>query len=934
MDGKDVEWVLGPQSVPEKTTEAEIRGIKIDEDLKKAGWTLGSDCLKEFYIKGMPNLSSKGFIDYVCMDDDGTPLAIVEAKRTSEDVGAGRSQAMEYARILRETYSRIPTIFLSNGYELTIIDPMFGERTIHEIYSKKDLQKLYWIFNNHNPDLSTADLQDYIINRDYQKRAVRSVCRWFQGKRRRSLLVMATGSGKTRTTVALVDVLMRMGWVKNVLFLADRDALVNQAKGVFTKFLPDVAVSKLSNRRKSANARCIISTYPTMLNSIERMKDEEGKILFGSGHFDLIIVDEAHRSIYNKYRAIFNHFDSMLLGLTATPKKDVDRDTYKFFGIDDGVATDAFELWEAVPEYLVDYKSVEVTDKFLRRGIVWGELSENEKRIYEETFINEDGVVPPSIDSTALNQWIFNESTIVNVIDILMKKGLKVDFGSKIGKTVIFAKNHAHAEAVRKVFYKQFPDYPADYCMVIDNKSRYPQSLINSFSDRSKMPQIAVSVDMLDTGIDVPEILNLVFFKPIFSVTKFWQMIGRGTRKCKGLIDGRDKEYFLIFDWCGNFEFFREAPKGVEIKDSPTIQAKIFRTKAEMAYVLQKEEYQTDELIPFRRELVAELLKTVQQLNRENFAVRQHLRAVDLYSMESKWNMLDFDDLHIIERELLSLIPPYDSDMDAVQLDALVYVAECKFLMNINNSVEVEGVKKRSRSLMKVMNIPAVALKKETIEFVIEEGFNKESGVSIYEKIRTDLRELMKYIDRKTRVKLNTDFTDEILNMEIRNSELEIGKFVDYPERLKKYVEKNPDTVCFEKMRHNVPLDDNDIHELQEICWEVIGTKEEYTEFYGNRSLQSALREITGLDRDSAWNTFGKYVDLEQLSNRQYYFLERVVEYVVQNGFIENNAIFQKSPFTDRGSIAELFGDEMDKWSAITKSIYEINANAGIEVQS
>lgn len=932
MDGKDTEWVLGPQSVSENITETETRKRKIDEDLKKAGWTLGSDCLKEFYIKGMPNLSNKGFIDYVCMDDDGTPLAIIEAKKASEDVGAGRSQAMEYAKILRKTYGRMPIIFLSNGYEMTIIDPMFGERTIHELYSKKDLQKLYWIFNNHNPDLNTADIQDYIINRDYQKRAVRSVCRWFQGKRRRAMLVMATGSGKTRTAVALVDVLMRMGWVKNVLFLADRDALVNQAKGVFTKFLPDVAVSKLNNRRKSANARCIISTYPTMLNSIERMKDEEGKILFGSGHFDLIIIDEAHRSIYNKYRAIFNHFDSMLLGLTATPKKDVDRDTYKFFGIDDGVATDAFELWEAVPEYLVDYRSVEVTDKFLRRGIVWGELSEDEKRIYEETFINEDGVVPPSIDSSALNQWIFNKSTIVNVIDILMKKGLKVDLGSKIGKTVIFAKNHAHAEAIRKVFYKQFPDYPTDYCMVIDNKSRGPQSLINNFSDSGKMPQIAVSVDMLDTGIDVPEILNLVFFKPIFSVTKFWQMIGRGTRKCKGLIDGRDKEYFLIFDWCGNFEFFRENPKGVEIKDSSTIQAKIFRTKAEMAYVLQKDEYQTDELIPFRKELVAELLKTVQQLNRENFAVRQHLRAVDIYSTESKWNALNFDDLHIIEGELSSLIPPYDSDVDAVQLDALAHVAECKFLMNIDNSTEIKGIKKRSRSLMRVMNIPAVASKKETIEFVIGERFNNESGVSIYEKIRTDLRELMKYVDRKTRVKLNTDFTDEVLKIEIQNSELEIGKFVDYPERFKKYVDENPDIMCFEKMRHNVPLDDNDIHKLQEICWEVIGTKDEYREFYGNRPLQSTLREITGLDRNSAWDSFGKHMDLGQLSNRQYYFLERVVEYIVQNGFIENNAIFQKSPFTDRGSIAELFGDEMDKWSAITKSIHEINVNAGIEI--
>ena len=514
--------------------------------------------------------------------------------------------------------------FLSNGYEIKIIDPFYGERTIHELYSKSDLQRFYWFFNNHAPNLDVADIKEEIVNRSYQKRAIRSVCRWFQEKKRRALLVMATGSGKTRTAVALVDVLMRMGWVKNVLFLADRDALVNQAKSVFTRFLPDVAVSKLDNSEDCINARCVISTYPTLMNRIDSMKDEKGINILSSGHFDLIIVDEAHRSIYNKYRAIFNHFDSLLLGLTATPKKDVDTDTYKFFGIDDGEATDAFELNEAVPEYLVDFKSVEFKGKFLSRGIVRGELTIEEQRIYEDTFIDEDGEVPESIENTALNQWIFNESTISHVIYELMKKGLRVDFGNKIGKTIIFAKNHNHAEAIRRIFYKQYPDYPQDYCMVIDNKSRNPQNLIDRFSDSSKYPQIAVSVDMLDTGIDIPEILNLVFFKTVYSVTKFWQMIGRGTRKCEGLIDGNDKEYFLIFDWCGNFEFFRVNPIGEEGITSPTIQARVFLSKAEIAYVLQKYEYQTDELMVFREALVSDLLKTVQQLNRENFAVRQN----------------------------------------------------------------------------------------------------------------------------------------------------------------------------------------------------------------------------------------------------------------------------------------------------------------------
>ena len=401
---------------------------------------------------------------------------------------------------------------------------------------------------------------------------------------------------------------------------------------------------------------------------------------------------------------------------------------------------------------LVDFKSVEFKGKFLSRGIVRGELTIEEQRIYEDTFIDEDGEVPESIENTALNQWIFNESTISHVIYELMKKGLRVDFGNKIGKTIIFAKNHNHAEAIRRIFYKQYPDYPQDYCMVIDNKSRNPQNLIDRFSDSSKYPQIAVSVDMLDTGIDIPEILNLVFFKTVYSVTKFWQMIGRGTRKCEGLIDGNDKEYFLIFDWCGNCEFFRVNPIGEEGITSPTIQARVFLSKAEIAYVLQKYEYQTDELMVFREALVSDLLKTVQQLNRENFAVRQNMRAVDLYSTKSKWDMLDFDDLRIIEKKILQLIPPYDSDIDAVQLDALTYVTEKKILFGENSFHEIRSIKNRVGALMNIMNIPDVAAKRDLIYYVVSDRFDSNAGISMIEKIRIELRDLLKYINRRSKV--------------------------------------------------------------------------------------------------------------------------------------------------------------------------------------
>ncbi|MBQ2176066.1 MAG: DEAD/DEAH box helicase family protein, partial [Alphaproteobacteria bacterium] len=489
-------------SKPLEHSEADTRKIYIDFMLQDTGWTEGKDWQNEVKLDGMSNKSGIGYADYVLYGDDGKALAVLEAKKTCTDVAKGRQQAKLYADILEKKYGRRPIIFLSNGFDTRIQDNLYPERKVASVYSKRDLEKLFNL-QSMRKSLDNINVNQKIAGRYYQVGAIRAVCDDFGRKnRRKALLVMATGSGKTRTIIALCDVLLRHGWIKNILFLADRNALVTQAKRNFVNLLPDLSVTNLCEEKDNYNAHCVFSTYQTMMNVIDTAKDNDGK-LFTVGHFDLVVCDEAHRSIYNKYRDIFNYFDAPLVGLTATPKSDIDKNTYEVFELQDGTPTYGYELAQAVKDgYLVDFISAETKLNFIENGIVYDELSDEEKKIYEDTFRDEDGNIPKSIVPSALNEWIFNKDTILHVLHTLMEKGLKIDYGEKLGKTIIFARNHNHAEKILEIFNKEYPYLP-DFAKVIDNYTTYSQSAVDEFSDPKKMPQIAISVDMLDTGIDI-----------------------------------------------------------------------------------------------------------------------------------------------------------------------------------------------------------------------------------------------------------------------------------------------------------------------------------------------------------------------------------------------------------------------------------------------
>ncbi|MBQ6400879.1 MAG: DEAD/DEAH box helicase family protein [Firmicutes bacterium] len=911
---------------PLDLSEYETRKIYIDTLLQDAGWTEGRDWINEVELPGMPNKSEVGFADYVLYGNDGKALAVVEAKKTCVDVSKGRQQAKLYADLLEKQHGRRPMQFITNGFDIRLIDNCYPERSVGAFYSKRDLEKFYNLQASRT-SLKNVYVDKAIAGRYYQEAAVKAVCDALDEKnRRKALLVMATGSGKTRTVISLVDVLNKHGWIKNVLFLADRNSLVTQAKRSFVNLLPEMSTANLCDGRDKDKygERCIFSTYQTMMNCIDTARDEDGK-LYTAGHFDLVICDEAHRSIYNKYRDIFNYFDAPLIGLTATPKDEIDKNTYEIFHLENGVPTYGYDLAQAVKDgYLVDFVSVETTLKFIDEGIRYDELSEEDKEKYDSTFGMEEDHYPIGISSSDLNKWVFNEDTIRKVLDILMRQGLHVDYGEKLGKTIIFAKNHRHAEKIHEIFGKLYPHLPG-YTKVIDNYINYSQNAIDEFSDPNKLPQIAISVDMLDTGIDIPEILNLVFFKKVMSKAKFWQMIGRGTRLCEGLMDGQDKDKFYIFDFCGNFEFFR-MNKGKPTANQMALQGAIFGLEFDMAYKLQDIAYQTEPLKEYRAELVDDMAGKVQEIDKDNFAVRQHIKYVDQYSNKDNYIGLTYEDTLTVREEVAPYILPDNDETSAVRFDALLYGLELAYLSGKTHSKARRDLLKRVEGIASVANIPEIMARAELIDKILNTDYLERAGVEDFEHIRKELRHLMKYLPKDRKI-YDTDFTDDILSVDWHESELENDDLKNYKAKAEYYVREHQDQIAIAKLKSNKPLTEMDLRSLEDILWSEVGTREDYESEFGEKPLGEFVREIVGLDMNAAKDAFAQYLDDTNLDTRQIYFVNQIVEYIVHNGIMKDLSVLQDTPFTDRGSVVDLFQDQ-NIWIGIRGVIDQINANA------
>lgn len=890
--------------------EAATRDAFIDLLLSEAGWKFtqpGYDT--EYPVKGMPNNSGDGFVDYVLRGDDGKPLGIVEAKRTKRDPRVGQQQAKLYADCLEKEFGQRPIIFYTNGYEHFIWDDKrYPPRPIQGFLSKDELELAIRRRSLMKP-LSCADIDPKIAERFYQTRAIRRVAEAFEKDNlRHALLVMATGSGKTRTVIALTDLLMRANWARRILFLADRVALVNQSINAYKRFLPATSPVNLVTE-KDATGRVYVCTYPTMMRLIDEASD--GRRRFGAGHFDLVIIDEAHRSVYRRYGAIFDYFDSLLVGLTATPKDEIDRDTYRLFELQRGVPTDSYSLDEAVADgFLVPPKAISVPLKFQRDGITYDDLSDDDKEAWDATDWDEDGTVPARIEPAAVNKWLFNKDTVDKALEHLMTHGLKVADGDRLGKTIIFAKNRDHAEFIVSRFDANYPHLKGSFARAIDFKTEYVQSLIDDFSQPDKAPHIAVSVDMLDTGIDVPEVVNLVFFKIVRSKTKFWQMIGRGTRLCPHLFGpGKHKEFFQIFDFCQNLEFFNQNLELPESGSGESLSKRVFTSRVELIGDIDQtypdgngsEDTKRTEHRNLREHTANQLLEEVGAMSLDNFLVRPKRRLVEKYSLREAWTKLGLDERTELIEHLADLPSGLvDDDLVAKQFDLLILRTQLSVLRHEPYEGHRAKITKIAGLLEELSNVPMVA---NELKFILEiqtDEYWQDVSAPMLETVRRKLRALVKLIEFKKRPIVYTDFEDEIgfgsvASIQGLNVSTDAERF-----RLKArhFLKGNENHIAILKLKRNEPLTPLDLQELEGI-FIAAGADPKDIEFTRqDGGLGLFVRSLVGLERDAAKRAFDTFLVGKTPTGNQIEFLNMVIDHLTERGAMDPRLLYE-SPFTD-----------------------------------
>lgn len=940
-------------------SEAETRKAIIDLDLLEAGWKLCDikEAIKPEYacietkLKNIPQSADfpngVGYADYVLYDTNGKALAVIEAKRTCKDVDTGAKQAKIYANALKDIYGVMPVIFYTNGYQIYMVDGVGGPaRRVFGYYSLHELHSL--IVRRKLGPIEDTRVNKEISDRYFIQNACTKVCETYSNFRRKALSVMATGTGKTRFAISLVDILMRNNWVKNVLFLADRKELVGQAKKAFIKYLPNAticAINEVSSNEREYDSNIILSTYPTMLNLI----DTDDK-KFGIGRFDLIIIDECHRSCYNKYQAIFNYFDSLVLGLTATPKdQEGQEDTYSLFGLEVGHPTFDYPFEIAVQEgFLVDYAAIDKTTDKLKNGAKYTELSDSEKKEYDEVFYDEAGLT----DSQKVklgNEFyknIINIPTVDLVLQTLMTEGLRTDSGEKLGKSIVFATDHDHAEVIVKRFKALYPEKGDDYCQLVDYSVSKAGTIIDDFKVPAKEPVIAVSVDMLDTGIDVPEVLNLVFFKRVFSVIKFWQMIGRGTRVCKDFNvfspskdffgNGKEsvtnaecqpypeKQGFYIFDFCDNFDFFDIHPKGKITGVGENLSQKIFELKLDMVYELQKREHQeNEEHIKYYQKWKDELITMVQNLNRSLINVRYNLKEVDKYSDAKTWNYITPLMLAEIKKVITPLVSPNEETSSAKVFDVWMFNMELSHIVGDEDfSKPLQKVTTIIGQLLDMQTIPEIKAKAEILKTFLSTEYWIDITVSKLENVRIQVRDLIKYLDAPKRRTVETNFKDEVVEKEGKHIS---PQFKNYKQRVIDYLAETTDCEAVNKIKNIEPLTEKDIQDLQHILCEELGTQEEYDAIAEGAPLGVFVRRIVGLNPEAVTKLFSVYLSKYNFNPAQEEFLHQIVTFVLQNGDIVAANLITDDPFCYQDFVEIFDGNAQPVYDLVTQ-LHEVIA--------
>lgn len=902
--------------------ENENRKLFLRASLREAGWPIVNrsntampeaaavDCL----------LDSGDSVDYVLYGRDNKPLAIIEQTATAKNLVEGRTKGIEKANQMAAKYGNKPVVYYTNGYYIYCIDQLgYPPRRVFNFHSIEELELLK-LRRTMRQDITNPTIGDNITNRDYQKNAIRSVCKAFTDMRRRSLLVMATGTGKTRVSISCVDVLMKANWVKNVLFLADRTSLVRQAHKNFNKLLPNVTTSLYTggSLNRDANARVIFSTYQTMINLVNDDTRE-----FGIGRFDLIIIDEAHRSIFKKYGALFNYFDALMIGLTATPRCEENKSTYDTFQLENGKPDFAYELEAAIQDkYLVGFSVEDKTTDKMRRGIRYDDLTEEEKASFEDTFADDDSIdfTGTEIEGTKLGKSIINLGTIDAMLNDLMKNGLKVDGGDTLGKTIIFAASHIQAEKIVERFQKIYPKLGMDFCKLIDSHVEGNLTLIEQFEVRGGMPQIAVSVDMMDTGIDVPDVVNLVFFKQVRSKIKFLQMIGRGTRLSPDLFGpGLDKQGFLIFDYYDNFRYFSTTGTWSTVEGSGASSniipqtVMLNRNRLGILMNLQQEKALCAFDAAYRDELKAHFISETRGLNNDDIAVQYNMAYVSKYRTAEIWDNLTDRQVAEIEEHILPLFPSEKMPVKVKTFDNLIYVIEKEYPRREKEGKDARKIRngfknvdseltRRMNALLKLKTIPAIVEKTDLITAMIDGAYLLDHfSLERAEDVRKALRDLMSYIPDKQGYTI-INVVDWVEDKENSGT----GDDKPYPQKAQEFL-SGSNLPSLAKLRNLDPLTDDEKNELKAIFTSKLGTEAEFNAWAGSMAMLPFLRLQMGISDEAIQTKFGSFLNAQILNPMQLNYCQQIVDYARKNGDITMTVLLKESPFCDM-DVTQIFG--------------------------
>ena len=849
-------------------------------------------------MDGQPTTTSTGYADYVLWDDNGNPLAVVEAKKTVVDAEHGRHQAKLYADSLEKRYGYRPVIFYTNGFDIWIWDDAqdYPPRKLYGFYSKDSLQHLTNYQRAQKRPLDTVEINNQIVDRLYQLEAIKRITERFMQKHRKALIVLATGTGKTRVAIALTDLLIRAGWVKRTLFLCDRKELRKQARNAFNDFMSEPICIIKSGAKSNAIERVFLATYPAMQKVFQS---------FDPGFFDLIIADESHRSIYNVYADIFQYFDCHQVGLTATPVDFVTRSTFRLFNCEGQLPTANYDLEQAVYDgHLTPFEVYEHTTQFLREGIKLEVLSAEQIEQLEE-----QGEDPMQYDFSPeqIDKGIYNKDTNRAILRNFMENGIKDTTGQIPGKTIIFARNHNHAMLLLQLFDEMYPQYGGKFCQVIDNHDPRAEQLIDDFKGKGTNDDltIAISIDMLDTGIDISEILNLVFAKPVKSQVKFWQMIGRGTRLCPDLFGpGQDKRFFRIFDHWGNFARFGLDYMPAEPDKSKPLAQIVFEERLKLAETaLQKSDL---EIFDTTVDLIA---RDIQALPEESIAVREKWKEKLTLSQTNLLKAFAPTFVVRLRQEIAPLMQWRNirGYADALALDLLIARMQCAVLHGSGELADLK-IELMDRLAALQMHLNPVREKAKTIKRVKSDAFWTDVGVADLEEVRIPLREIMHHRARgfsqgvPPRV---VDIIEDQLLMQFtrRPAKQNLMNMKAYERiieaELKKHFKTNP---VLKKIRAGEPVSDTDINTLVSlILIQNPDVQREHLEEFFSKTVAPlflAIRMIVGMDPEAVREKFERFVQKHpNFTAKQTRFLSLLQNHISRYGTIEAERLYD-APFT------------------------------------